>query len=262
MSWPPDKLGDLPAHDVADYAAYCRSMEKSLDEKLFFLDKLPPEVTALADFGCADGMLLRAAQKHNPSIEHLIGYDHDTGMLSIARDFGGSELTDSYGMFAARLNRHHKVGRKSCLVLSSVIHEVISQGVPWQTLWKAISDLGCTYVAIRDMAVSDDTIDKPAPRIGPPLRDWHAHYSIQSMSDYLQAVLKARYPENADREAMENYFPVTVEAMLNMCTVGSGYKLRHFEHAPLQFLVDEWRAKTGETLRDPTHVKMLLKRTH
>lgn len=256
-----DTLGAVPPHDVADYPAYCRSMEKSLEEKLFFLDRLPPEVTVLADFGCADGALLNAAQKNKPTLEHLIGYDHDENMLRLARDFGGHELTSSYGMLAARLHRHHKMGRQSCLVLSSVIHEVISQGVPWQTMWKAVRDLGCTYVAIRDMAVSYEAHITAAPPRPITLDAWHAHYSIQSMADYLQAIMKVRYPHDADREAEEDYFPVDVETMLNTCTLGSGYKLRYFDHAPLPFLVAEWRAKTGETLTEATHVKLLLKRT-
>jgi len=254
-------IGQLHRNEVQDYNRYCDSRAKSLEEKLFFLDKLPDEVTVLADFGCADGKLLKTAQLNHPQFQSLIGYDHDKEMLRLASDFGGSELTDSYGMLAARLHRYHRQGRQSCLVMSSVIHEVVSQGVPWPTLWKAIVDLGCTYVAIRDMAVSEDTANKAAPKLGPELNHWHAHYSIQSMSDYLQVILKARYPENMAREMEEDYFPVSAEAMLNTCTVGTGYKLRHFEHAPLPFLMREWMLQYKQSIKDPTHIKMLLKRT-
>lgn len=256
-----ENIGAIPGHEPTSYAAYCKSMRAALGEKLFFLDKLPEDVTVVADFGCADGALLKAAQLNRPSVEALIGYDHDKLMLAMAEDLSGQELTDSYGMFAARLHRHHRMGRKSVLVLSSVIHEVVSQGVPWPLLWKATADLGCDYIAIRDMAVSDDQ-----KKVGPPnhvsVLELRATFSIGTMSDYLQAMLKARYPENAKREAEEDYFPVTTEQMLNTCTVGSGYKLRHFEHASLPYVVNEWLNTRGVDLtHEPTHIKMLLKRT-
>lgn len=260
-----------PPH--GDIATYAQRLRGSMEDKLFFLSRVPQDVTVFADFGCADGSLLWGVAKERyfePGGHELtcIGYDIDHQMVQLARQSdkfraGGFEFTSAPAMFRARIERQHRMGKKSCLVLSSVVHEVVSQGTSWRTFWSYVQSLGCHYVAIRDMAVTRNAKYEhgyppewlAAARLHDPL------FPCLGTADILQVLLKARYPENAEREAAEDYFAVTAEQFLNWTTIGSGYRLRHFDHAPLPYLVEDWKRRYGLTITEPTHVKLLLQRS-
>ncbi|WP_269929959.1 hypothetical protein [Aminobacter sp. HY435] len=244
-------------------------------DKLFFVERVPGEVTVFADFGCADGYLLR--QLHMERREwpggwdcHFIGYDHNPDMIREAkarRTIGVYEFTSDFAMFAARLDRHHRLGRKSCLVLSSVVHEVLSQDpLQFEAFWHNIRLLGCDYIAVRDMAV-----EERAHHVSPEPAEYAATWDNDRIrtvvynerptrAGWLQALLKADYADNFENELRENYFPLTAEQWLNFTTIGTGYKLRHFEHAPLAFLQRKWREQYGIYVPDPTHIKLLLQK--
>lgn len=265
-----------------DIVAYNARLRHSMADKLFFVERVPAEVTVFADFGCADGYLLR--QLHMERREwpggwdcHFIGYDHNPQMIREAkgrRTMGVYEFTSDYAMFAARLERHHKLGRKSCLVLSSVVHEVLSQDPnQFAAFWHNIRLLGCDYIAIRDMACEDRAHDDDitASEHDAMTRNWRLTHAVgshtvqfdaayASRAEFLQGLLKADYEDNWDNELEENYFPLTAEQWLNLTTIGSGYKLRHFEHAPLAFLQQKWREQYGIYVADPTHIKLLLQK--
>lgn len=260
--------------------AYVSRLRSSTPDKLFFLSKLPPEVTVFADFGCADGHLLREVHLERRETPDgwdgvYIGYDHDAAMVEAARSRrvpGQFEFTADFAMFSARIERHHRQGRKSCLILSSVVHEVLSQE-PGMFLrfWLSVKSLGCHYVAIRDMAVEEGAYRKPVAKaeINAALEDEDLGHFLrhgtkeamvfQNRAEFLEGLLKCRYEDKA-REYAESYFPLTSEQWLNWTTIGSGYKLRHFEHTPLLFLQRWWAEKFGLFIPDPTHVKLLLQK--
>lgn len=260
-----------------DLAKYVAGLDGSMDDKLFFVDKLPGDVTVFADFGCAGGATLRHARQMRRAKGYEffgLGYDHSPDMVEIARHASGTDctFTGSFAMFAARLERHHRLGRKSCLVLSSVVHEVLTQlgTAEFPQFWRLLRKLGCDYIAIRDMAV-----EASALRRSPDVRITEAAYrdpdiahflafgsrepgTFSSQAELLEGLLKAGYRDNWQQEYAERYFPLTSEQWLNWTTIASGYRLRHFEHGPLPHLQALWRRKHGVTVSDPTHIKMLL----
>jgi SAM-dependent methyltransferase len=130
-------LNANPKHvaNPANIALYNERMGHALADKMFFVERVPAEVTVFADFGCADGRLLREIHLQRREWpqgwgHHYIGFDHNAGMIELAkrtRSIGNYEFTADFAMFAARIDRHHRKGLKVCLVLSSVVHEVMSQ---------------------------------------------------------------------------------------------------------------------------------------
>ena len=64
---------------------YVRRMQKSLMNKMFFVDKIFEPIDNIVDFGCADGALIRAMQYLFPEYNY-VGYDISEEMISRARD--------------------------------------------------------------------------------------------------------------------------------------------------------------------------------
>lgn len=264
-----------------DLATYNMRLRHSMADKVFFLERVPAEVTVFADFGCADGHLLRELHLHRREQPGgwdgvYVGYDHNPDMIAAAkrnRADGNYEFTADYAMFAARLERHHRQGRKSCLVLSSVVHEVLSQRpggfIPF---WHLLGQLGCEYIAIRDMAVEADAFHH-SPGVADTeavCRDPNmAHFLLYGVeepgtfshrAEFLEGLLKADYRDNWENEYAERYFPLTAEQWFLATTLPGTYQLRHFEHSPVPFLQAKWRERYGIHVPDPTHIKLILQR--
>lgn len=68
-------IGDNP---ISNYDSYISDMNKSLQDKLFFVNEVKFDV--IVDFGCADGSFLYSLSKLKKNIK-LIGYDLDDDML-------------------------------------------------------------------------------------------------------------------------------------------------------------------------------------
>ncbi|MDG4856413.1 class I SAM-dependent methyltransferase [Mesorhizobium sp. WSM4982] len=271
-------------HSPTDIVAYATRMKSSMSDKTFFVERVPAEVTVFADFGCADGKLLREVHLQRREWpqgwgHHYIGFDHNAGMIELAkhkRTIGNFEYTADFAMFAARIERHHRKGLKSCLILSSVVHEVMSQQpdrfIPF---WHELKRLGCEYIAIRDMGVDREAYHTPvseeefrAVTSGPAaenMRHWLLEGAAEPgmfshRAELLEALLKCDYRDNWDNELAERYFPLTADQWVNFTTVGSGYRLRHFDHSPIPFLQAKWKERYGLYVPDATHVKLLLHR--
>jgi trans-aconitate methyltransferase len=111
-------VGEKP---IADFDDYIEGMKMSMEDKLFFVNKLDFDV--IVDFGCANGTFLSLVQNMKPNVK-LIGYDLDDTMLSKAESILGEEalLTSSWEQVVLELSKYEK----PLLNLSSVIHEVYS----------------------------------------------------------------------------------------------------------------------------------------
>lgn len=277
---------DKPVNALSDIERYRTGLRHSLADKVFFIERVPAEVTVFAEFGCATGGLLREVHLNRREWpqgwgHHYIGFDHHAGMIEVAkhqRSMGNFEWTADYAMFAARLQRHHRKGLKSCLILSSVVHEVLSQRpgefVPF---WHDLKKLGCEFIAIRDMGVEEATYHQKVSTsefmsvVRGPTSEAMGHWLVnqaaeagefQHRAEFLEALLKCEhYGPDWNIEAAERFFPLTAEQWVNFTTVGSGYKLRHFEHTPLLALQHKWKERYGGLyVPDPTHVKLLLQK--
>ena len=131
---------------------YTTGMQKSLNDKLFFVDKVDG-IDRIVDFGCADGAFLREMYKINSDINY-VGYDNNVNMLIAAQsktDF------DKYKtiIYTAQLGSLDD-NKYSLLNLSSVIHEVYSYSQPDEinTFWNNVLYQNYKYIAIRDFCIS------------------------------------------------------------------------------------------------------------
>jgi hypothetical protein len=81
--------------EISDLDRYIEGMEKSMQDKLFFVSQLDFDV--IVDFGCANGSFLSKVKQLKPNIK-IIGYDLDETMLKRARYELGEEalLTDNW----------------------------------------------------------------------------------------------------------------------------------------------------------------------
>lgn len=259
----------MSVHHIADAPQYHANLRKALRDKLWFVGLIPTSrpVTYI-DFGCADGALLGAIQRDNPNAE-IVGYDirQDAIEQAISRLPGGY-WTPNIEMLGVKAQEAKRQGRRTVLILSSVVHEVLSQGTMWWQFWQTVRSLSCDYIAIRDMAVEAETSKLPPSYREAEALCCAAEYQqwmlkgdgMENRKDMLHGLLKYRYTEGWEREFNENYFPLSAEEYLNLCSVGSGYQLRHFEHYSYAHHRERWFTDFGITVNDPTHIKLLLKR--
>lgn len=262
------------ATPINDTDCYTVEMAKSLIDKVFFLDKV--DAGLFVDFGCADGAMLAFIDRVFPGVS-LVGFDSDEAMVERARRTNpgkGIVYTSSWDEVDEQVRRHRTAGVKSCLVLSSVIHEAhsyLSQAgleAMWNRVWggdKASFD----YVAIRDMMVSRATTRPADPiqvarirQVFDPERldEWEAQWgSIDENWSMVHFLLTYLYEKNWSREVRENYLPVSYEAFLS--SIPSRFFPVFKEHFTLPFLRRRVREDFGIDLADRTHLKLVLEAT-
>ena len=147
-------VGEKP---IADIQSYIDGMGLSMQDKLFFSDKINFDV--IVDFGCANGSFLSNISKVNPNAK-IIGYDLDHTMISKAKSILGknSLVTDNWNQVISEVQSY----KSPLLNLSSVIHEVYSysNSNTIKFFWdKQVFGGDFKYISIRDMIPSSN-IDK------------------------------------------------------------------------------------------------------
>jgi len=249
-----DKLNDLEV--------YVQRMQKSFMDKMFFIDKIFEPVDTILDFGCANGVLIRAMKYLFP--EHTyIGYDISDEMIKKAR-----ELLPECGFYTKWDDM--KTDPKSTLInISSTLHEVYSYGTEASVaeFWERVLHSGFKYIAIRDMMVSEkmeplsDNGDVNLARQLYPekLSEYESIWgSIEDRHNLIHYLLKYSYTENWDREVRENYLPITVEEL--MSRIPEDYEVIYSEHYVLPYTKQQVKRDSGIDLKDATHYKILLKK--
>lgn len=250
------------APTIADYNKYNERMEAAMLDKLFFADKIQPDL--IVDFGCADGVLLRAIHKLKPDIK-LIGYDNDPTMTQMTKDF---PIFSMWNYVVTALAE----AKNPAIVLSSVIHEVFHYGSKHDidVFWRQVFDSGFKYIVIRDM-VPARSIDRVSCINDirkvyrkfldtKALNDFEKIWgSIENNKQLVHFLLKYRYLEpNWDREVRENYMPITRESLLAKTPLE--YNIIFHEHYVLPYLLQNVQDDFGIELKDPTHLKLILKK--
>lgn len=261
------------AVQITNTISYTTEMAKSLIDKIYFLDKV--DAGLFVDFGCADGIMLDFISKVFPGII-LVGYDNDDEMIEKAKVKNAHNdviFTSSWEEVAKIVSEHRDAGTKSCLVLSSVIHEVHSYLSQTQidNVWKMVwgtDTIAFDYIAIRDMMVSRTTT-RPSDSLQVArvrqlfdidmLDEWEANWGgIEDNWSLTHFLLTYRYKENWTREVKENYLPVSYEKF--MASVPKRFTPIFKEHFTLPFLRRKVREDFGFELADRTHLKLILER--
>lgn len=250
---------------IKDYETYNHRMDLSMIDKMFFIDKIDPDL--IVDFGCANGNLLREVSKLKKV--PLIGYDNDEKMCKFSDD--NILITDKWDVIKDRIYANHEI-KNAALILSSVIHEVFHYGskndIDW--FWHKVFDTGFKYIVIRDM-IPSRAVDRISC-INDVKKLYHKFLGTKALTDFeriwgtiennrqmIHFLLKYKYLEpNWEREVRENYLPLAREDVL--AKIPLNYDVIFHEHYVLPHLLQSVRDDMGIELKDPTHLKLILKK--
>lgn len=253
---------------INNYDVYNKRMDKSFQDKLFFLDKIKDNVEAIVDFGCADGALIRHLSELTNT--KLVGYDSDYNMIDIAKSKTNKDnclFKEDFG----EIIEEEIIPQESLLNISSVIHEVYSylDSKDIEIFWNMVLDSNFKYISIRDLCASESInrpsnindytklIQKAKPRF---LSDFESVWgSVRENRNLVHYLLKYRFLENWDREVRENYFGLSLERLLSKISMDK-YEIVYFENYILPYTANKIKEDFDIELHDNTHVKLLLKK--
>lgn len=253
---------------INNYDVYNKRMDKSFQDKLFFLDKIKDNVEAIVDFGCADGALIRHLSELTNT--KLVGYDSDYNMIDIAKSETNKDnclFNEDFG----EIIEEEIIPQESLLNISSVIHEVYSylDSKDIEIFWNMVLDSNFKYISIRDLCASESInrpsnindytklIQKAKPRF---LSDFESVWgSVRENRNLVHYLLKYRFLENWDREVRENYFGLSLERLLSKIPMDK-YEIIYFENYILPYTANKIKEDFDIELHDNTHVKLLLKK--
>ena len=257
-----------------DYNVYTANMNKSMYDKLFFVDKIDTdEVDTLVDYGCADGSFIQAARQFLPDFKFL-GYDIDPTMLKLAdAKIPDGFFTNDWNKIKNRINID-----KAVLNLSSVIHEVYSycNETEIQEFWDRVFNSGFKYITIRDMVktnylplfIIDRFVDFEKRLISDP--DLYANYGqrwasfkqywdVADQRQIIHFLMKYRYKKNWGKEVKENYIPLTYREIIDK--IPQNYKIIYTDCFTLTYLKRTIRHDFDIDLTEiPTHMKFVLRK--
>ena len=258
-------VGDKP---IADFDEYIEGMKLSMEDKLFFVNRLDFDV--IVDFGCANGTFLSIVKNMKPNVK-LIGYDLDDTMLSKAESILGEEalLTSNWNQVVGELSKY----KRPLLNLSSVIHEVYSysHSSVIKKFWEQqVFGGNFKWITIRDMIPSVEihkgelkTFEDDVKRV----KDLADPYYLKSFEErwepiensyrtFVHFLLKYRYIDNWQRELNENYLPVSLETVKKK--IPSSYKIISEEDFVVPFIKEKVMEDFGILIKHSTHTKMII----
>jgi hypothetical protein len=263
---------------IANTAVYAAGMEKGLVDKTDFLASIDADV--IVEYGCAEGAVLNYI-RHNDPDKILVGFDIDEGMLARGRE----RFSDSGILFTADweevrrlVNEYKGQGKKVCLVLNSIVHEVHSYltddaaNKVSDEIWGR-AGIEWDFITFRDMMVNSAARRPSDPIMVARVRQvygkrpggkerlasWEENWgSISGFWSLIHFFLTYRYTHNWQREMKENYLPVAYEDFL--CSIPDNYFPIFEHHYTLPFLRREIEKDFALQLHEPTHLKIILRR--
>ena len=254
--------------DITNLDTYNARMSSSIEDKMWFWDKVKHTTDSIVDYGCADASLLSRINEEHP-YQTLIGYDASDDMLARAKE----KTKDTPICFVESIFEPDM--KDTCLVLSSVVHEIYSYQSKEDADFELgmIFDLGAKYIAIRDMGIRGicRNIETPIDILKSiyarddvaKIASFEKHQGrISNLANCIHYLLKALYDENWAREVEENYVPFTMNEVLAQYNVDSPvkYDVVYFEAYTLPYVRERIIRDYNISLYAPTHYKLLLER--
>jgi len=276
-----DNIKIMKETKIKDLEIYNLRMDKSIEDKLWFIDKVE-ETDIFVDFGCGAGTLLKELYKIYGKTKKYIGYDNNLDMLCIARN-NCKNTTIVFGHFFDQIKKYidqNYPGEKVCLIMSSVLHEIYSYCSEDEILkiWKDIENkLKPDYIAIRDMTYGIDDyylckypsniiksklqeIYYRVYQIANPdqLKDFEnntIYFGLDKLRDLTHFLLKYKYTENWEREVKEDYLSCPApDAYL------SKYSINYRKEYCLPYLHKQFKKDFGIDFIGTTHYNLLLEK--
>ena len=267
--------------DISNFGIYLKRMAATLKDKCWWVDRLPPNIDTVVDYGCAQGDLAAYLERNHPGRFRYIGIDNSPAMLALVeqhrdRLFGAMPVA-FYPTISGIADRCD-VGR-AVLVLNSVLHEVFSYlSAPEQAaLLDGLYGSGFRFIAIRDMFMPrldplpfDVDAALRAIKKSPFAELWEDYSACLDAADrdpcwsstplrVSEFLLKYTYTDNWSREKLETYFwdwlQLTDEARRK-----GGYEVIADIPFHIPFLRQQIRADFGINLPIDTHRKVLLRK--
>ena len=251
-------------YQINNLNIYINRMQKSVLDKMFFVDKVFEPFSNIVDFGCANGELIKALQSLFGDYRY-IGYDISEEMISAAKS------NVEFAEFYLNWDEIDVDFTDSLLNISSTLHEVYSYNSKEEIdeFWKRVFGSKFKYIAIRDMMLSD--ADKTEintaehnlvinnKSYADKLRDYENMWGkISTQHDLVHYLLKYKYTENWEREVRENYVPLTIEQLLDI--LPDEYEITYINHFTLPYIAWQINNDFGIELNTPTHIKLILRR--
>ena len=254
---------------IRNYKTYTDGMAKTFADKAWFVEKLPPHIDTLIDFGCADGAFIAYIERTYPNrFKYFIADDNDDKMLRTAKKNLLPLWNEHRITFQLGLNDLSVLDTPtSVLVLNSVLHEVFSYCEPkeYNEFFANIRRLGVPIIAIRDMNI--DFCSSPfqslfemaqyfkhaRPEMWNSMKTWGS-----DAIDAISFLLKYRYQENWEREKDEHYL-WNIEEIAPRELKGH-YKVQEAEKFFIPFIFEQAKRDFPALEFQPftTHIKMLL----
>lgn len=255
---------NINAHRIKDINIYLNRMQKSVLDKMFFMDKIFEPISTVIDFGCANGELIKALGSLFGEYRY-IGYDISESMIDSARgNVPAAEFYSEWDNISAE-------PKNSLLNISSVLHEVYSYCTEEEVclFLSRVFDSGFKYIAIRDMMFSEkektyvDSAALKAVESNMKYKSKLADYEdvwgpIATEHSLLHYLLKYKYDQNWKREVRENYVPLTIEQFLRL--IPKKYEITYIDHFTLPYVAWQIKNDFGIELTRPTYIKLILKR--
>lgn len=209
---------------------YLKRMAATLADKCWWVEKIPPEIDAVVDYGCAQGDLALYLEKTVPGRFKYIGIDNSPVMLALVeqnreRLFGKME-TAFYPTIAGIADRCDT--SRAVLVLNSVTHEIFSylSKTEQNALLSEMFSAGFRAITIRDMNMPE--LDRQpfdvsgalnALEVGASAAMWREYNAYLDGKEARRSacwqdtalrvaefLLKYKYTDNWERERKETYF--------------------------------------------------------
>jgi trans-aconitate methyltransferase len=201
---------------IKNYNRYNEAMTSTMLDKIWFLDKIPPTVDTIVDFGCADGSLIKFIDSIFPNRFKFVGIDNDEEMLDRATK-NLANIKSPYTLYHSICGLEYQNMENAVLVLNSVVHEIFSycSYLDCVQIFNSINKMHFSFVAIRDMHYQETTANELAlytmanvflANEKEHFTQWNdLNYHSNTQNSIIEFLLKYRYKENWDREVAERY---------------------------------------------------------